>query len=120
MSDQAYEHFAEDTDRAANNPNVITICVDLQQVLFCPTLTHSSVFYQRQLSCYNLGINNVGQRYSVMNLWNETIAKRGSAEIASCILKHILDNFKPLLDAKSGNLLLGQAVLLVKITTGVY
>lgn len=87
---------------------------------FCPTLTHSSVFYQRQLSCYNLGINNVGQRYSVMNLWNETIAKRGSAEIASCILKHILDNFKPLLDAKSGNLLLGQAVLLVKITTGVY
>ncbi|KAJ8721016.1 hypothetical protein PYW08_006481 [Mythimna loreyi] len=95
-SDQAYKHLAEGTDRAANNPNVITICIDLQQVLFCPTLTHSSVFYQRQLSCYNLGINNVGQRYSVMNLWNETIAKRGSAEIASCILKYILDNFKPL------------------------
>ena len=38
---------------ASKRANTNVICMDLQQVLFCPTLTHSSVFYQRQYSCYN-------------------------------------------------------------------
>ena len=27
-----------------------------------------------------------------MYLWDETIAKRGSSEVASCLLKHITEN----------------------------
>jgi len=43
------------------------------------------MFYQRQLSNYNLAIHNVGNNEVSMHLWYECIAKRGSLEIALCI-----------------------------------
>nr|CAD7399314.1 unnamed protein product [Timema poppensis] len=42
-ADQAYKTLADD----GKNSNFVTICVDLQQVLFTPNLTHSDVYYQR-------------------------------------------------------------------------
>lgn len=41
---------------------------------------------------YNLGIHqrNTGKGY--MYMWTENIAKRGSYEIASCVLKYLKDN----------------------------
>lgn len=57
------------TDIARLNSSIVVLCVDLQQVLFCPTLTHSNTFYQRQLSNYNFAIHNekflsTGQSFS--------------------------------------------------------
>ena len=60
-ADQAYRAMHNDSEIAANNENVTVLCVDLQQVLFCPTLTHSSMYYQRQLSTYNFAVHDMGR-----------------------------------------------------------
>lgn len=88
-AEQSYDALKKDTDIGRLNSSIVVLCVDLQQVLFCLTLTHSNMFYQRQLSNFNLAIHNVGNNKVSMHLWYECIAKRGSLEIASCIL-----NFK--------------------------
>lgn len=69
--------------------NTMTIAIDLQQVLFVPTLTHSEMFYKRQLSCYNLCINVADIGNSYMCLWHEGICSRGGNEIASCLLSFV-------------------------------
>lgn len=93
-ADAAYKSLAADSEKT----NCITICVDLQQVLFTPTLTHSDMFYSRQYSTYNFAVHNVSQNQNIANmyLWHESIAKRGAKEIGSCILKFITENMTPL------------------------
>ena len=58
---------------------------DFQQNLPLPTLTHSDVFYCHQLWVYNFGIHDCVSDKGVMCLWDETTAKRGSSEVASCL-----------------------------------
>lgn len=58
---------------------------DFQQNLPLPTLTHSDVFYCRQLWVYNLGVHDCVSDVGIMHLWDETTAKRGSSEVASCL-----------------------------------
>lgn len=54
-ADESYNQLKKDEEIARKNKNIV-LCTDLQQVLFCPNLTHSSIFcYQRQLSNYNFG-----------------------------------------------------------------
>lgn len=95
-AEKAYKTLQEDIDLAKQNPNTTVLCTDLQQVLFCPTLQHSSVFYQRQYSCYNQAIHNMGTNDVFMCFWHECIAKRGSAEISSCLLKYITTYYTPM------------------------
>ena len=64
----------------------LVITFDLQQNLPVPTLTHSSMFYLRQLWVYNFGIHECGTGSATMCIWNETIAGRGANEIISCLL----------------------------------
>lgn len=73
----------------AQQPNSTSsvISVDLEQVLFIPTLTHSQMFYSRQLSCYNLGVHISDNSTAHICLWNESISGRGGNEIASALLK---------------------------------
>lgn len=92
-----YAQISEDKQLAENNPsNIFVLFIDLQQVLFCPTLHHSSVFYQRQLSNYNLDIHDATSNNAFMMLWNETVAKRGAIEISSCLLRYVKEHFQPL------------------------
>lgn len=88
-TDAAYKALERDKLDAQVNSNDLVLCVDLEQVLFCPNLTHNNVFCQRQLSCYNLAIHNMGKNEAYMFFWNETVGKRGSAEIATCLLKYV-------------------------------
>lgn len=64
-----------------------TVSMDLQQVMFVPTLTHSSMFYARQLSTYNFCVHVGDNNDSFMCVWHEGIAGRGGNEISSCFLK---------------------------------
>jgi hypothetical protein len=66
------------------------LAMDLEKVLFLPTLTHSDMFYKRQLSVYNLGIHLADFGKGYMHMWHECIAGRGGNEISSCLL-HILN-----------------------------
>lgn len=65
------------TEAAKLLKNNNVLCTDMQQVLFCPTLSHSNIFYQRQLSVYSSCIHNIGKNKVTMNVWDETVAKRG-------------------------------------------
>ena len=58
---------------------------DFEQNLPLPTLTHSDVFYSRQLWMYNFGVHDCVTDKAIMHLWDETTAKRGSSEVASCL-----------------------------------
>ena len=60
-----------------------TISMDMQQVLFTPTLTHSNMFYNRQISNFNLCIHVGDTCKSFMCLWHEDFPDRGGNEVAS-------------------------------------
>lgn len=92
-SEKAYATLKLNEDAAKVNSNLVVLAVDLQQVVFTPNLTHSDIYYQRQYSNYNFCIHNLGTSQVTMNVWHETLAKRGSTEIASCILKYIVNNY---------------------------
>lgn len=59
-------------------------------------VTYSDVYYQRQYSTYNLAIHNVGTKIATMCFWHESIAKRSSSEVSSCIVKYIVENLNKL------------------------
>lgn len=85
---QGYQSLREDTKLSKSNTDIHVITFDLQQNLPVPTLTHATMFYLRQLWVYNFGIHVCDSGASVMCMWNETIAGRGSCEIISCLLQY--------------------------------
>lgn len=62
------------------------LSIDMEQVLFIPTLTHSQMFYSRQLSCFNLCVHMSDNGNAYMCLWNESLTGRGGNEVASALL----------------------------------
>lgn len=82
-----------DSQKIGSVTNVVS--VDLEQVLFIPTLTHSAMFYSRQLSCYNLGVHLSDVECAYMCLWEESLTGRGGNEISSCLLKALLQSDFP-------------------------
>ena len=47
---------------------------DFEQNLPLPTLTHSDVFYCRQLWVYNFGVHDIVSDEGIMHVWDETTA----------------------------------------------
>ncbi|GBM32079.1 hypothetical protein AVEN_150068-1 [Araneus ventricosus] len=87
-NDEAQDIMREDTIRSQMPGSSVTVfAMDLQQVLFVPTLIHSRMFYSRQISCYNLCIHDSTNNESYINMWHEGIAGRGGNEVASCLFK---------------------------------
>ena len=66
------------------------ITYDFTQNLETPNLQH--MFYKRQLWMYNFGIHKCVSNQGYMFMWDETTARRGSAEVANCIY-HFLTEF---------------------------
>ena len=69
------------------------ISFDFQQNLGTPNLHHNDMFYARQLWTYNFGIHDCVAGKGYMYMWDETVAKRGSSEVASC-LKHFFQAYR--------------------------
>lgn len=74
------------------NSSICCLSMDLQQVMFVPSLTHSDMFYLRQLSCYNFNVHLGDTNRSFMCMWNEGVGGRGANEIASCLLRVLNNN----------------------------
>lgn len=92
-AEKARQEMKKDTvSSQLPNSDVCMLSMDLEQVLSLPSLTHSQMFYSRQLSCYNLcvhfGDNNKGHMF----LWHEGMSGRGGNEIASCVFEALISN----------------------------
>jgi hypothetical protein len=105
LADLAYLELSNDIDRSRNDATYVVIVGDLQKVLFTPTLTHSSMFYKRQLSSYNMCLYNGSDDTATMCTWSEVDGHRGVNEIGSCLLEEINANYGPLLDGQRRTLI---------------
>ena len=86
---QGYQSLRSDSEYAKGNDDCILLTFDLMQNLPVPTLTHSSMFYQRQLWEYNFGIHDCVSGRATMCMWDESTAARGADEICSCLYQYI-------------------------------
>ena len=94
QAERARLEMKSDTEKSQHpNSKMCTISVDLQQVFSLPTLTHSQMYYLRQLSCYNFGIHLGDYNKGFMFVWHEGLSGRGGNEIASCLLKFLQSRF---------------------------
>lgn len=66
-----------------------TLTMDLQKVFPLPKLTHSSMYYSRQLSCFNFGMHVADTADGIMCVWHEAESGRGGNQMASCLLQAI-------------------------------
>lgn len=80
----------DDLKMACDPTNKTEIFVfDLQRALEMPILKTGEAFYKRQLWFYNLCVYDKVKGIGYMYVWNESVASRGSQEIASCLYKHL-------------------------------
>ncbi|KAJ8893422.1 hypothetical protein PR048_006013, partial [Dryococelus australis] len=86
-AETAYKVLHEDVVMSKSNPTYIVLCTDMQQ-----------------FSTYNQCAHNMGTEIPFMFVWNESVAKRGSSEVTSCILKCIELHFEPLKVGEVGRL----------------
>lgn len=70
-------------DAQEPNSNMLVLCMNLEKVLFVLTLTHSQMYYSRQLLVYNLCLHVGDTGKSYMCVWHEGIAGCGANEIIS-------------------------------------
>jgi len=66
--------------------NVVVCCFDLQAVLISPRGEVSQFYYKRRLASYNFTVFKNKSKEGICYFWNETIGRRGSNEIGSCLL----------------------------------
>ena len=89
QAQKAFEMLHNDTVISAeSSEKQLTLAFDLQQTLPTPKLSVGPAYYCRKIMTYNIGIHNCGTNTATMMLWPETVAGRGSEEIASCLLKY--------------------------------
>lgn len=80
--------------RAEENRLICCAVFDLQQILPVPKSEVGLAYYKLKLSTYNFTIFNLGNKECYCYMWYETIAKRGSCEIGSCLLNFIKRNIE--------------------------
>ena len=87
-----YSSFRTDTRLAKGNMHIATLTFDFQQNLPLPSIPVGEVFYMHQLWLYVFGIHDCGKNDASMYCWPETISRRGSDEVISCLI-HFISNF---------------------------
>jgi len=87
---QAREEKSLDKHRAQTDQSIYVATFDLQAVLTTPCSLVSELYYSRKLCCYNLTIYSLGDKNVFCHVWDETQGKRGSSEIATCLLKNTI------------------------------
>ena len=80
-----YSELRLDTEMAKKNKHVSTFGFDFQQNQPLPHLPVGDLFYMHQLWHYVFGVHSCSNNEVTMFCWPETIAKRGSDEVISCL-----------------------------------
>lgn len=89
--ESARSEMNSDKEKALKG-DITVLTFDLQKTFLLPKVPTGVVYYKRQLSCFNLGIHDLGNNTATMNIWHEGLAGRGPDEIGSCLLKYFRHN----------------------------
>uniref|UniRef100_A0A6P7GQ04 Uncharacterized protein LOC114345060 n=1 Tax=Diabrotica virgifera virgifera TaxID=50390 RepID=A0A6P7GQ04_DIAVI len=73
------------TEAIQSNGSIICATFDFQKVLTCPHGQMSILYYKRKLSCYNFTVYDMAAKEGYCYVWDESVAKRGTNEVASCL-----------------------------------
>lgn len=88
--ERARQEKAMDKQRAMSEKDVYVATFDLQAVLTTPCSLVSELYYSRKLCCYNLTVYSLVDKQVFCHIWDETQCKRGSCEIATCLMKNTM------------------------------
>lgn len=89
-ANKAFETMRDDAISSTRpGSTTVNIVMDLQKVFPIPKLTHSDMYYSRQLSCYNFGIHVSNTAEGIMCVWHEGQSGRGGNQMASCLFQAI-------------------------------
>ena len=75
--------------KVQNDKTVAAATFDLEEVLSLPKSNEGNIYNLRQLNNYNLSVYGFQDKTGCNYLWNEAIARRGSGDIASCMVKYM-------------------------------
>ncbi|CAG9773484.1 unnamed protein product [Ceutorhynchus assimilis] len=87
---QARDSLNKNKNEASDTLYVATF--DLQKALPFPQLSTSVAYYKRNMYIYNFGVHSFNLSNGFMYMWDETEGGRGSQDIASCLVKHLMEN----------------------------
>ncbi len=90
-----YNKLKNHTVEAEQDEEVDVLAIDFQQNIPYPHLPVGEIFYMRQLWVYNFCIYSAKNQKSTMYMWPETMAKRGSNEVVSCLQHYIQNKLSP-------------------------
>lgn len=85
----ATNEMANDAAQAKVSNDTCVISYDMQQQMYLPHLTHSEMYYCRQLACCNLGIHVSDDDTATMCFWSEDVGGRGANEVATSVHKFL-------------------------------
>lgn len=103
----------ESKEAAKVDKTKAVLIFDLQQVIYLPRTNESAVFYMRRLSIFNFTVYDITTKECFCYTWDETIAKRGACEIASCLKKLLQEYDNKVL--RQSNSILMDALVKIKI-----
>lgn len=73
----------------SNTSDICTAMFDFQKINNTPHGEISVLYYKRKLSVYNFTVFDAGLKEATCYMWDETVAKRGANEVASCLFSFI-------------------------------
>lgn len=81
-----------DKEEAKLNSELCAAVFDLEQILPVPKSNVGLTYYKLKLSTYNFTVYNLANGDGFCYMWYESIARRGSSEIGSCLMRFIKNN----------------------------
>ena len=84
-------HLSMQQRSREENFDGVVASFDLQKVLSTPHGDGMLIGFSRKLAVYNLTVYNSGEKQGLNYIWNETQARRGANEIASCVVSFLRD-----------------------------
>ncbi|XP_063635068.1 uncharacterized protein LOC134805772 [Cydia splendana] len=81
----------KDKDKKYSSNTTIVCVYDLQATMPCPKGDVSTFYYLSKLNVYNFTICNMKDNNVSCYVWHEGEARRGVAEIGTCVMKYIED-----------------------------
>lgn len=97
LAETAYKQKKINKDLSTHTDKLAVVSFDLQKCLPTPMLVNGVSFYKRQLWTFNLTLYETSlcretgkpSKRHMCFMWDETVAKRGSQEIGSCLFKYL-------------------------------